>query len=253
MSQLLPDSTTVGDLINAAMTECGAIGVGQMPTQQDTSNAWARLQWMLQEWERKRWLVYQLVTLLLPSTGLQSYSVGPGGYYDTGAGSARPDKIEAAFLRQYQGGGVNPVDYPLELLISMEDYSRLTLKTLSSWTQCVFYDPGWPLGALYPWPIPTANIYGVGIVVKQQLPTKFATLATQISLPYEYYNAIVMNLAIRLRSMFSIGTYPGDPLPGLAKDSLNALRGANTKISRLTMPEQLTRPGLYNIFSDRSY
>lgn len=252
MAVLDPSNTTIGDLCTEALRESGAFGVGQTPLSEDINGAWTRLQWMLQEWERKRWHVYTEVQIVKTSTGAQTYTVGPGGDFDTGNGSARPGRIEAAFLRQPIQGG-QPVDYPLELIQSREDYSRVTLKSLVSFTSAVFYDTSWPLGFLYPVPIAQANNYQLGISVLAQLPTSFASLATKISLPFEYYTAVMTNLAMRLRPKYGIGTWPGDVLPGLAKDGLNTVKGINTQIARLTMPKEMVRPGIYNIFSDRSY
>lgn len=268
-----PNNITVGDLIGEALIESGAIGVGQTADASDLVGAWARLQMMLQEWENKRWLVYFLETKIQVSTGAQSYSVGPGGVFDTGAGSSRPDRLEAAFLRQFiqggnadfnfpdfdppdfdtGGGSAGPVDFPLEILQSMEDYSRITLKQLGTFSRCIFYNPTWPQAAVYPWPIPQASQYAIGIVVRGQLPQVFATQATKFGVPWVYYNALLYNLALRLRSKYGVSTFPGDPLPNLAKDSLATIRGSNTAIARLTIPQELIRPGIYSIYSDRSY
>jgi hypothetical protein len=264
-----PSNTTVGDICNAALRECGAIGVGQTPTGDDLSDAQARLQWMLQQWERKRWLIYHLVTFSVVSTGAQSYSVGPGGDLNTqpspfnfqfnsqfganGARSVRPARIESAFLRQLVQSQPNQIDYPLEQLQSREDYNLIALKQLQSFPGFFFYDPAWPLGSIFPWPVPQANIYAVNISILEQLPIGFATQAIPINLPYEYYAAMYLNLAIRLKSKYGMRLEPGDPLVSLAKDSLNVLRGANTAIARLQMPKDMQRPGLYNIFSDRLY
>ncbi len=253
MSQLDPANTSVGDLCTAALKECGQTGVGQTPLAEDINDAWARLQWMLQEWERKRWLVYHLVDYAKTSTGAVSYTVGAGGDFDTGASSARPAKVESAFLRQLTLSQPNQIDYPLRVLESREDYNKIALKQLTSFPSLVFLDAGWPLGTLYCYPVPQANIYAIHITLMAQLPVKFANLAVAFSLPYEYYNAIVFNLALRLKSKYQIPTFPGDPLPGLAKDALNAIRGANTQIAELVIPQEVTRGGLYNIFSDRIY
>lgn len=253
MTQTNPDATTAGDICIAALKECGAIGVGQAPLAEDLSDAQTRLQWMLQQWERQRWLVFHLVTLNKTSNGSLSYTVGPGGDIDTGVGSARPDRIESAFLRQLTQSQPNQIDYPLDPLQSMEDYNRIALKQLQSFPGCFFYDSDWPLGKIYTWPVPQANIYGVFISVKAQLPSSFATQATRIVLPYEYYSAMLYNLAVRLRSKYQIPTFAGDPLVAMAKTSLNVLRGANAQIARLQVPRDLNRPGIYNIFSDRYY
>ncbi len=136
MTALDPANTTMGDLVNEALKECGRIGVGQTALAEDFNGGWMRLQWMLQQWERKRWLVYHLETKLVTSTGVMTYTVGPGGDIDTGTVSARPDKIESAFLRQLVNSQPNQIDYPLGLLQSMEDYNTIGLKGLVSF-------PGW--------------------------------------------------------------------------------------------------------------
>lgn len=169
------------------------------------------------------------------------------------SGSQRPPKIEAAFMRQIQISQPNQVDYPLDILQSKEDYDRIALKNLQSFGGAVFLDSQWPLGTLFCYPVPQANIYSINVTVMEQLHTSFATLATAVNLPFEYYSAILYNLALRLRPVFQIPTYPGDPLQGLATNALNTLRGPNTQIARLHMPAQLVRPGIYNIFSDRNY
>lgn len=258
MSQLDPTNTSVGDICLAALKDSGAIGVGMTPLAEDISDAQARLQWMLQQWERKRWLVYHLVTYTLTSTGQQTYTIGPTppaplapADIDLGLGTARPANLAGAALRQLVSA--LPVDIPLEIIQSKEDYLRVTLKKLTSFTGAVYYEPDWPFGIIYPVPIPQANLYALVLTFLEQLPTSFASVATTFNLPYEYFAAMVANLAIRLRPKYGLGSYPGDPLPGMAKDSLETIRGVNSQIARLTMPGALLRPGIYNIFSDRSY
>jgi hypothetical protein len=257
MSQIDPTSTTPQDICLAALKEAGAIGVGQTPLPEDISDAQARLQWMLMQWERKRWLVYHLVNLSLVSTGAQSYTVGPGGQFNVGAvgSGVRPGKLSAAFVRQLQGS-MNSVDYHLEILQSREDYEWITLKTLVAGPgEAAFLDSGWPMALLYIWPIPQPSIYEIHITIHEQLPIAWPTTFTTATfdIPYEYYNAMVYNLAVRLRPKYRMGTYPGDPLPGMAKDSLAVLRTPNAQIAKLRMPNTLRRRGLYNIFSDRPY
>jgi hypothetical protein len=279
MAVLDPSATTVGDICTQALKDSGAIGVGQTPTAEDVTDAWTRLQWMLQEWQRRRWLVYHNIEVSIVSTGARRYSIGGAGAdinlagdfgpdFDItlpappdflgplvapGGGSQRPDKIESAWLRQLTQSTPNQIDYPLEILHSHEDYGRIALKGLVSFPGVIFYDPGIPFGYLYPWPIPQAAIYAIFIVIKEQLPTSFKTLATKFALPYEYYLAMTTNLAMRLRPKYGIGTYPGDQLPAIAKAALDSLRGANTAIAALTSDPASIRGGIYNIFSDRFY
>lgn len=246
-----PTETTIGDLCQAAMKECGAIGVGQTALADDINDAWARAQFMLMQWERKRWLVYHLKRYSIISTGQISYTIGPGGELDTGPNTTRPNRIASAFVRQMYGQ-INPVDYQLQILQSMEDYNWITLKSLHAGPgEAVFLDTDWPLGHVYVWPIPQAHIYEIHITVYETLPYRYAVPATPFELPYEYYGAILYNLAVRLRPKYRLGTYPGDHLPGMARDSLAVLRAGQTQIAKLRMPNTLRRRGLYNIFSDR--
>lgn len=350
---LNPTQTSVGQLCAQVLKEAGRVGIGQTALAEDITDTVARLQWMLQEWERKRWLVYHLVTLGVVSTGAQQYTVGPGGQINTAvvpayslddlqiasggtgyapgdlitfslsatdgqggevavvqvetvggsgeveeisiatvgqypaplpvlfeqstttgvgtgatfnfpvwalaegitrsSGGARPGKLEAAFLRQLQLGAPNQVDYPLRILQSMEDYSRIALKSLVSFPGAVFLDSQWPLATLYTYPVPQAGIYSINLVLREQLPSRFSSLDEVLNLPFEYYSAVLYNLALRCRPRYNITTYPGDMLPSLAKNSLNVVRGPNTQIAALTMPPELTRPAVYNIFSDQDY
>jgi hypothetical protein len=263
----------------AALRDCGAWGVGQTPLAVDIDDAVTRMQWMLQQWQRKRWFVYHLVTYMHKAVqdpegqfqGKQAYTIGPGGDFDTNmrlgpftgeyskdfrppeAITTRPNRIESAFLRQLVLSQPNQIDYPLIQIFSMEDYNRIALKGLSSFPGYYFYDTSWDLGLIYFWPIPQANIYEMHVTVREQLPANFGNTPHPMEIPWEYYNAIVLQLAIRLRPKYGIVGMPGDMLPAQAKDALNVLKKANFQISRLQVPGDLVRPQLYNIFSDRMY
>lgn len=244
--------TTASDIILKAQRTAGVVGVGQAAAAEDNSDALNTLNWMMYQWQRKRWMVFHLVDLAFLSTGVQTYSVGPTGNFVI---SQRPERLEKAYFRQIQAAQPNNVDYPLEILESMEDYSTIQLKTLKTFPGWVFYDPGSPSGltsngTLYPWPIPTAALYEIHIIVKDVLQT-FPTLATAINLPPEYLAALHYNLALRLRTEYQIPPPMPDYLPSLARDSREVLKGANMAIPRLTIPSELLRPGVYNPYSDQ--
>jgi hypothetical protein len=206
---------------------------------------------MLGEWASKRWLIYSLQDYSILSTGAQSYTIGPGGNIDT-AGMQRPDRLEDGnFFRQIlTATPPNQIDYPLTLLESREDYSRIGLKQLSTIPQFIFYDPQFPLGVIYPWPVLPATLYELHVLCKSQL-SQFANLANQINLPSQYYGALRYNLACRVRTMYQL---PPDPqLVGLAEDSLNTIRNMNAQVPRLRMPDGINRGRRYNIFGDFVY
>lgn len=241
--------TTPLDLISLALLDAGVIGVGQTANSEDTNNAFTRLTWLLQQWQRKRFLVFQMQELTLASTGAQSYTVGPGGQF---AVPVRPDRLDnGCFFRQLVQSSPNQVDYPLELIESWEDYSRIALKKLSTFPAYVFYDPGYPLGTVYFWPVPQAGIYEMHILTKITLSTLFSSLTVPLDaiLPNEYFQALYLSLAEILRTAYRL---PVDPiLVQRAKEAREVLRGANTALARLRMPDSMVRPGVYNPFSDQ--
>jgi len=232
-------------ILTQALKDCGALGVGQTPLAEDINDAFTKLNWMIAQWNRKRFFIYHLVDLAVTSTGANIYTIGPGGNIDV---AVRPDKLEAAFVRQLVQSQPNQVDYPLRLIQSFEDYSRIALKELKSFPNAVFYDPKYPLGELHAYPVMQAGLYALHVVVKAILP-KFTSLYDEIILPDEYYAALHLNMTVRLGPTYK---FPSDPtVVALAKDALNVLRGANTAIASLVMPAGLIRPGIYNPYSDQ--
>jgi len=238
---------TVGDLIRMALKECGVLGVGQTASAEDSNDALIKLNWMLGQWNRRRWLVYRTLDASCVSTGAVSYSVGIGGDINT----PRPDRLEGGFLRQLVNGGnpTNPVDYPISLIDAREDYNRIAIKTLTPFPQYYFYDPTFPLGTLYPWPVAQASIYELHISLKSELTT-FASLVEEIEMPPEYFETMLYNLAVRLAPSYGMEAPP--TVKGMAIASLATLRGANMQIKRAQLPSAvLPRGSSYNVFSDQ--
>lgn len=237
---------TVGDLIKLALKDSGVVGIGQSPSAEDSNDAFTRLNYMVAQWNRKRWFIYNLITMSLTSTGAKSYSLGPTGDFNV---FTRPDKIDSAYFTQLNTGNL-PVDYPLRIIDAQEDYNNITLKTLTTFPEYLFYNTGWPLGSIYTWPIIQSGLYELNISFKDQIQ-QFTGLSQVINLPPEYAGALHYNLCTRLRPAYQM---PPDPsIVGLAKDSLNVLRNANAQIPLLNMPKELMRSGIYNIYSDMNY
>jgi hypothetical protein len=256
---LQPTKITCGDFVTEALKDCGAIGVGYTPTAEDITDGWMRLQELFAQWGMERWLVWHLKTYNIPSTGAQSYTVGPGGDFDTGANtgvnpqiahSQRPDQIDSAFFRQINQPPPNQIDYPLRQIFSKEDYNLISLKSLQTFPDRFYYDPAWPLGVFYPYAVPQATIYQLFISIKEQMPLQFATQADVVIVPFVMHRAIRLNLALELMPKYGIRVKPGSLLPAQAKKALAVVRGAATQISRLGMPDGLPQSGQYNIFSD---
>lgn len=237
--------TTVTDFLNLALIDSGVLGQGQVAQAEDIQNAFVRANYMIAQWNRKRWLLYNLTDISVTTNGAMTYTIGPGMNFNT----PRPDRLEdGCFLRQVASSGVQQIDYPLQLLSSREDYNRIRLKTMGTWPSIIFYDSNWPTGTVYAWPVPQANQYELHVLVKHQL-TAFATLIETINLPPEYEAALSYNLQVRLRVAYRM---PADPaMIALAKDSLNVIRNANVQVPTMKMPPTVIgAQRAYNVYSD---
>jgi hypothetical protein len=224
--------TTPLDLINMALKCSGVLGVGQTAMAEDTTDALRICNQMLSQWQRKRWLIWHLADVAVTLGSASTYTVGLGGDFNV----ARPDRIEAAFLRQIVNATAYQPDWPIPVIDNREDYNRVALKSAPGLPFYVFYDPAYPLGILHTQPAAQTNFYELHISVKEQIG-QFANLTTVIALPPEYEEAIQYNLAVRLRPMYQL---PPEPtITALALTALNTLRNANTAIPRLQIPSVL--------------
>lgn len=234
------------DIAKDALLYAGITGQGVEPAGEDIQAALRIINDMLAQWSHRRWLVYNLIDTALVCKGAINYSVGPGGDFDF---IHRPDRIEAAYVRLLQGG--NPTlytDYSLEQILAREDYSRITLKQMASFPSVYFYDSAYPLGFIYPWPVPNAQ-YELHIITRTIL-VRIDTKAPGVTvvLPDEYDAALKWNAARRIRAAYR---YPPDKeINALAQDGINTIRASNVQTPLLRMPAGLRRNGRYNFYSD---
>jgi hypothetical protein len=201
------------------------------------------LNMMMAQWQRRRYMVYQLITAKKQATGAISYTVGPGGDFDM----PRPAKLEFAYFRQNVATPL-PVSYPLEILRAREDYDRISIKDLNAFPRFAFYDGAYPLGNLFVWPIPNDQ-YEIDITVMQQLQ-QFRSINDQITLPPEYSAALMWNLVLELYPFFGLPV--SDVAAKKAEASMRIIEEVNAQIPRLQMPAALigNNKGTYNIYGD---
>jgi len=240
MSQPLP--TTPRDIVNLALKTANVVGVGQSSLPEDINDCFNMLNMMIAQWQRRRYMVYNLKTVSITATGATSYTIGLGQQFNT----ERPAKIEAAFIRM-QGGSPLPVDYPLQVLRAKEDYDRISIKTLNAFPQYVFYDSAFPVGNVFVWPVPN-NQYQIFLTVMTQLQA-FQNLSEVIVMPNEYLDALQWNLADRILTIYGLPENP--KITRYAEVSMRAIMENNSQIPLLHMPVALRgKSGAYNIYGD---
>ncbi len=238
-----PVPTTPSDLITLALKTANVLGVGQVASAEDMNDSFNLLNMMMAQLQRRRYFIYQLITVSKQATGALSYTVGPGGDFDI----PRPAKLESAYFQQNTSTPL-PVDYPLTVMRAREDYNRISIKTLNAFPQIAYYEPSVPLGTLYVWPLPN-NTYKIFISVMQQLQ-QFATINDTLTLPPEYSAALMWNLVLELCAMY--GLIPSPISEKKAEASLRIIEESNAAIPLLHMPTamQNNRGNSYNIFGD---
>ncbi|ABO54186.1 hypothetical protein LA345_25885 [Burkholderia vietnamiensis] len=240
----VPSPQTPSDIITLALKTANVLGVGQVAAAEDMNDAFNLMNMMMAQWQRRRYMVYQLITVSKQATGAVSYTVGPGGDFNI----ARPAKLEFAYFRQNANTPL-PVSYPLVILRAREDYDRISIKDLNAFPRYAFYDAGYPMANLFVWPIPNAQ-YEIDITVMQQLQ-QFATINDQIALPPEYAAALMWNLTLELYPFYGLPVSP--VVQGKAEASMRIIEEVNAQIPLLQMPTALrgNNTGTYNIYGDQ--
>jgi hypothetical protein len=202
----------------------------------DVDDAFSLLVMMLGQWQRKRWLIWNEQEVSVVATGNNFYTIGPGEDFDT----VRPDKVHAAWCRMMPFGGPNAVDIQLSIIEAHEDWAHIAIKDLKSLPAAVFYDSSFPVGRVYFWPVPSASLYEMHLVVKASLPIP-TSITDSMDMPPEYLDAVVNNLACRI--IVASGGQISPFLMGQAKASLETIKLTNSQIPLLSMPAGLVRHG----------
>lgn len=238
---------TGSEIVTQALKKSGIVGQGRVPTATESNDALLDLNDMLAEWNTQRWMTWDLVDIAFVSDGRTTfYTVGPAGNFNV---TPRPDRIEAGYQRQLVTGG-QPIDTPLQIIQSREQYSNIALKSLKSFGLSVFLDSSYPTGKAYFYPNPDANTYEMHLLMKGVMPV--VALATQVTIPPHYLAGIKFNLARRLRVAYGKGMKPDAELNLLASNSLDVIRQSNIQVPELVMPKILVSGGPgYNIYSDQ--
>jgi hypothetical protein len=227
---------TTGDLITFALRASNINGVGQTPLAEDSNTGLQFLNWLMSEWQRKRWLIWNEQEISVVATGNNFYTIGPGQDFDT----ARPDRIHAAWCRMQPFAGPNPVDIHLGIIEAKEDWAGITIKDLKSIPSAVFYDSSWPIGRVYFWPVPSAAHYEMHLLVKASLPV-YTTLTDPLALPPEYVKAAMWHLCVDMQMAYGLPTNPAHV--AAMKVAMNTVMMANSQIGLLSMPAALGRRG----------
>jgi len=138
--------------------------------------------------------------------GSASYSIGSGGDIDV----ARPSSI----------AGAQAADYSINI-VGFAKYQQLKLSGVGGPLSVIWYNPSFPLGYIYPWPL-TSETITLDLMIPLSEP---ANINADVAFPTEYDEAIKYNLAIRIAPEY--GKEPSPTIYALAKSTLSAIESKN--------------------------
>lgn len=223
-----PNSITVTalQLISAGMQEIGALAAGEQPSLDDSAFVLQKLQRVIDTFNAKRAMVYANVfkqfTLLANHA---PHTIGPGANFDC---NQRPVEIPSIGLLLVNS---NPA---VELSLTRRDKEWWANQRVKNQTSTVptdyYYEPDWPNGSIYFWPIPT-QVNNV-LVQFWTVITELTAYATNFTMPPGYWDAIVYSLAVSLGPSFERPISPDLRL--LLSEALRAVQSNNIKSPRGT-------------------
>lgn len=188
---------TVLDIVNRALHLIGAKDPAESATAQEAADGLVSLNDMLDSWFTDRLFVYRLAqTSYSWPVGQTSQTIGIGGNINV----ARPVRVEDSYLISGQ------VSYPLATL-TKQGYDAIQLKGLSvNFPQWVYYDPTYPLGTVYLYPVPASTL-DLRLNYWLQL-TQFSAVTDVVDFPPGYKRAITYNLAVEIAGEYGMQVPP---------------------------------------------
>jgi len=176
-------TTTAADLITGAFNKVGVYS----PTAAQTAAALISLN-NLVSFLGAEGLQNAVVSESFALTiGTASYTIGSAGAFNT----VRPMKVVNCYLRDSGG-----YDYPIDEILAAKDYNDITIKTYEQRPTKLYFIPEYPLAKIIFNSEPEAAYTAYFEFFKTI--TEFAATTTALSLPPEYQEFFVYNLAISL-------------------------------------------------------
>jgi hypothetical protein len=188
--------STVRKLITGAMRLINVVQANENPSADDMDIAVQALDAMTDSWSNDSYMIYTMNPYnFLTSPGVQQYTLGPGGDWNT----TRPMAINQAYVH-YLGAGSQPVDMPI-VLANDAQWASIAVKSIQTTFPTVLYDNGnYPLRTINLWPIPNME-QTITLWLWQPL-LDLSDLDGEVTFPPGYERAFRFCLAVELAPEF---------------------------------------------------
>lgn len=178
------------DIIRRSMRLIGALGVGEAPTAEESSDCLTALNALISSWNVDALTIYSdefpIVSL---KSGQSSYSVGVDGDFDI----ERPDKILRAYFES------NASDFEMAK-ITQDTYQAIENKNQTGIPADYVYNPTFPEGTFYVFPVPNQDM-NIKLFTYKKIP-RLKYINDDIIAPEQYERALAYNLAIEIAPEF---------------------------------------------------
>lgn len=221
---------TVAGAITAALQDLGLLESGETPSAEDSALALSRLNEWIDGLANESLTVYShLRTTWTIVSGTASYTIGASGTINI----ARPVGPESILNIGFIDTSSTPDrEQLLGRPLTEDAYAAINFKALESpYPQGWYYNPGYPLGTLTAWPVPTSSTLQ-GVIYTQVPVAQFAAITDPLALPPGYARFFRTNLALELSSAFQVP--PPGALVQAAMESKASIKRANQRTSDLS-------------------
>jgi hypothetical protein len=190
---------TVREVIVDALEELRVVGATREASADDMAIGLRRLNRMIDGWNAEPMALYASgIATYTITPALQPHTIGPTAA--TWTVTQRPSSIRDANLI------IDGLRYPI--WIRQADWWMNWIvqpQFTSSIPTDLYYNPAWPNGQVYLWPVPT-TAYSIELLTDSVLG--MWALADTLSMPPGYQEAITLTLAEKLASAYGIGVSP---------------------------------------------
>lgn len=207
-------------IITDAFQALNIYGATELPSPEDTEFARGKLNTIFDDWNAERGAVYadQFITGAF-TPALDPHTIGPTGTFVV---NQRPVTIDSASW--LNGGFYTPIDVHMDA----DRYDSLSNPSLAGVPSEVYYNPTWPNGSLYFYPVPST---AYSLILTTRVVLGQVLLSDIFSMPPGYRSAVTLTLQEAL-----VPAYPGSQTTDLARDAGKARArafGNNTRVPRL--------------------
>jgi len=204
-------------LLTAAIRSIGVVAAEETPSTSELTDALYAANDILSSWSPQVLPITPLTRETFPLTGTVSYTMGPGGTFNT----PRPVKIEAIAITS-AGGSRHPAR-----LAPIEEYDSTLDTTLAGlFAEICFCDGGFPMMTLNFYPKPASG--GTVDIASYKPLQPFANLTDTVTLMPGYTRALRWALAFEMAPEF--GRPVTQELTSLAADAKTSITGLNQAV-----------------------